>query len=324
VISRDKAPLFAALALLTVLGACGEIGEDPPAAADPSSSGTTSPAATAADVVDGPKVELIDAGAEPRESLRAEVREGDTQRASMTMLMSVRTRLDGKKYPATSVPAMVMGMQMEVTDVSDDGVIEADFGYDEVSVRGSGAEAKAMEKALRPLTGVAGHLQVTDTGRFIDGDLEIPSDMDPTMRSTMSSIESQLQNLIIPFPDEAVGAGATWTSTAEMELNGIAVRNVTHYELVEWTSDGAVLSSRLEQTAPEQDADLPGMPAGSSVHVEHLESRGTGRTVYDPRLLVPVSSQVDMESDSEMTIEENGRTGRLEQMMKMRIELAPR
>ena len=236
----------------------------------------------------------------------------------------MRMTLDGKGYPPSSVPDMVMGMQLEVTNVGDDGVIGADFGYDDVSVRGSGADAKAMEKALQPLTGMTGNLQLTDTGRLIDAHLDLPSDLDPTLRTMMGSVESQLQNLTIPFPDAAVGVGATWTATAEPELNGIEMRTVTHYELLERTSNGVVLSLRLEQTAPEQDADLPGMPAGSSAHVERMEMDGTGRLVYDSHRLIPVSSEVDMESDSEMTITEKGGTSRLEQSMKMRMELAER
>lgn len=317
---RNRAPFPLALALLFALGACG--GTDQTPAVERTTADAAKVDAGTPDL-GGPEVELTDPGSEPRESIRIAMQAGDTQSASITLRMSMRMTVDGKSYADTEVPPMVMGMRLEVTDV-EDGVIRADFGYDDVLVRGSGPDAEAVEEALRPLADMTGTMEVTDNGRLIDASLDIPDDLDPNVRNMVGSIESQLQNLTTPFPEEEVGVGATWTVTAQSAVGGINARIVTRYELVERTADGLVLSMRMDQSAPEQDADIPGLPAGSTVHVDRMETTGTGRLVYEPGMLIPSSSRSDLEGSTEMTVEENGGTSSLEQSMRMRMVLAGR
>jgi len=314
---RNPATLVAALALLTVVAACGD-SDGPKGTADP----TTSPSSVADP--DGPVVELLDAGAEPRAAVRLQVEEGDVQRSTMTMRTQMSMTIDGQAAQTSDLPPILMDMEVTVDDVRDDGTIESSFTYDGVRVDGTGVTAEQMESALEAMSGVSGTLVMTDTGAFVDGDLDLPDDLDGFMRTTMESFETQLSNFTIPLPTEDLGVGARWTVTRQTALNGIEAVNVATYELVERDDDVLTLDIDLTTTAPEQDPEIPGLPPGGSVHLDKMAMAGSGESRIRLDRLLPLSSVSDVAGDVMMTLEVEGETSTMLQKMKMRMELDPR
>lgn len=306
------------LLALTFLAGCG--GSD-----DPSATSTPTSTASATNASDKSTVKVLDAGAEPREPIRLRFQEGDVQRTSLRMLTTTEMTMDGKSAPAFNAPPMVMGMRVKVEEVRPDGVIESSFGYDSVKVEGSGKTAEQLKEMLTDnLLGVTGQLETTANGEFVDGDMDIPSGTDANMRAMLKSIESQMSSMVVPLPTEDVGIGAVWTVATETEINGIESNNVYRFKLIGRSADRLVLETTTTGSAPEQDPDLPGMPSGSTVHLDRMVLSGSGRTEMDLTRLLPVSSTASMRTDVKMTITENGSTGVILQKMKMQVEVGTR
>jgi hypothetical protein len=308
--------LLATAVLLLALGGCGDSGAG--VAGKP-----TQPSATSGSAVPGaPVVTVVDAGDEPRAKIRLHVAKGDTTHATMTMRTSLSQTIDGRSSPPVKTPPISLGMLVEVSDVGDDGTIDARFSYDTVDVKGRGAQAQELEKALRSMIGVHGTLRSTDTGALTDGHFEVPSNAPAILKSTLSSFESQLQGMTVPFPTEPVGIGATWTVTTKVEVNRIRTENEVRYRLVERTGDRVVLEVEISQTAPEQDPKLPNLPAGAAVHLTSLSNSGSGHVVVTPSSLLPVSMTSDVSGTTDMTIEQGGQSGHLVQDTVLELGLS--
>lgn len=312
--TRTRTSFVAAL-LLPALVACGSNSSDTEAADT-----ATSPAA----VDGGPVVTVLDAGEEPREKLRLELHEGQHAEATMTMETSIATSIDGQSSPAIAAPAISMGMVVDVESVDEDGIITSRFGYDGVDVAGNDAQARQMEKAMRSHSDLRGTMTSTDTGAVLDAELDIPDDAPATMQSVLTSMESQLQNLTAPLPQEAVGVGARWTVATEAAISGIDAEITSTYTLVEIIDDRIVLDVELEQVASDQDLDVPGAPPGGALRLDSMRLSGSGRTVVDRGALFPRSAEISISGESRMTIEENGATSEMVQDLEMTMGVEPR
>lgn len=299
------------LLVATSVAACGE---DDGESGDGAATEHTSAA-------DGPSLVLHDAGAEPRQVMRITPVEGASEHATMTMTMGMAATLDGERQPRVTSPPMSMGMLIEITEVAENGDVTSRFEYDEVGVRGRGAAARQLEAALAPLEGVTGTLQVTGTGELIDADIDVPDDLDPIMASTLDSIEGQLGNLCPPMPEEPVGVGASWTTRATSAVNGIEGEATYEYTVVELTDDVMVLEVSYEQTADPQDVEAPGLPAGSSLHLESMAISGSGQVTVRIGALLPSESHVEGGGTLEMTAEADGEQMEMHQELEIGMEL---
>jgi len=303
-------------------GGCGAV-EDPTSTAQ--RTGTTSPTSTTStEPVARPQVDVVDAGAAPRSRLSLTLSEGDSQRSTMTMTMGMQISMNGRKAPAVDVPAMSMGMVVDITDVSDDGVVSAGFGYDDVDVDGDTAVARELEEKLAVIKGVHGTLQMTETGEFIAADLELPDDLDPTMQTTLNSMEDQLSSMMVPLPAEPVGVGARWTVHTETQVNGVQASLEAQYRLVEREGDHVVLQVSYVQTADDQVMEVPGAPTGVVSHLKSMHMAGTGRTVIDLGHPLPVQSHLQVSGNMRMTVEQGNQHMDMVQRLRIGMELEPR
>jgi hypothetical protein len=312
--------LIGGASLIVALSACGS---DDRGSSTGTSSKESSTAPSASANSDAPRVEILDPGDEPREKIRLSVKPGDRAHREMTMRIAMQMTLDGTKVPAASIPATVVGINSEVTQVDADGVITTEFGYDDVRLDGGGKGVRELEKQMQTMNGVSGVLTSTDTGVVLDADMDIPSDVPSSLATMLRSMESQMANMSVPVPEEEeVGDGARWTVTTEAEINGLTSTNVYTYELVERSAEGIVLEIELAQDAPEQDAEMPGMPAGSSVHLDRMHMSGSGRVFFDPTSLLPASMRSSSSGTVEMTVTgADGSSSEFLQELDMQVEM---
>lgn len=217
-----------------------------------------------------------------------------------------------------------MEVRLVVANVRPDGIIECSFSYDEIDVEGSGKLADQVEDLLREnLIGVTGSIVSTDTGEYVDGEIDVPDDVDPSLRSMFSSLESQLSTMTASLPVEPVGVGATWRVATDATLNGIQTETVYQFKLVERTESGVALEATTTGSAMDQEPELPGMPAGATVHLDSLELDGTGRTEIDLSRLMPVESASTTTGEIRMSIEVDGSTSTMVQKLRILVGLSP-
>lgn len=263
-----------------------------------------------------------DAGAEPRQVVRLALSPGETQHAEMTMRMGMALTVNGRKAPSGVVPPMRVGLDVSIVDVSADGDVSATFRYGSIDVLGSGTVAEQVRTKLAPLAKLRGTLRTTASGVLLESHLDLPDDLDPVIRQTLSSLEDQLGSLVVPVPTAPVGVGATWTVHNESELNGLRTAVDYDYQLVERRGDQLTLATRYVQSMQEQQVQLPTVPAGVETQVHPSRVTGSGRTVVDLGSALPVESSLRARGPIRMSMEQDGQQFDLVQRMSMEISLS--
>lgn len=313
-VRRKTVAAFACAVLVLGFGGCG------------SDSADSRPDASASKAADAPgsktRVVVHDAGAEPRSRLRLAVAQGTNQHATMTMQMNMEMSVDGRQAPTNKVPPIQMGMAVSFPEVAKNGDVTATFKYDHLKVLGSGAMKKQMLIGLKPLEKVHGTVKTSATGALIDADFAIPGDMDPTMKTLLSSLKEQFANVMVPFPSEPVGVGATWTVHNEVAIDGIKAAADYNYQLLERQGDRVVLRTDYVQTYLEQDADIPTLPTGVTAHVHESKVNGAGRSEVDLTRLFPVNTEVEARGPIHMTMSQGTKSSEVVQNMHLLMKLS--
>jgi hypothetical protein len=254
-----------------------------------------------------PEVELSDAGSEPRRSLQIEVEEGQVEATSMTMR---QTQTFGGG-PPTEVPPITLSYTTEVLDAGADQV-DTEIVYTGASVKKQGADpamVSQLESALDPIVGLTMHSAFTTQGANIETTMNLPDDLPPMMDSIFRQFADQASSLMVPWPEEPLGVGASWTATSSLEFNGIEIQQVAAYSLDGLEGDDYRVSVDLEQTYE------PGPAEGFDLESGAGEGHGTiqGSTRY----LVPRKSSVT--SSNEILGDAGGETAQIGTRLEMEL-----
>lgn len=334
---RIRAP-FVALALL-VLG-CQPV-ETPPVAkpvpaAPPSAPAAdvpaTPPPAPAADPAlaamtgEGSVITLLEAGAEPREPLRLKLTAGQEQAMVMTMRMAMSMQIGAQDAPKTSIPPMQMTMNLAVKDITADGDIHSAFSLDKIEVLPDPGSPPELVDQLKTMLGtmatMSGTSVLTTRGIVKSAEFNIPADVNPQIRQTVDSMRQQINQLSVPFPEEALGVGAKWTVTQHLEQQGMKLQQVATWELKARDGDIIKLASAIVQEAPPQQIVSPGMPPGAKVTLERLSSSGSGTTELDLGRVAPIQGTMTMTSSIAMKTETEGGTMPLTMNMDLGLDIS--
>lgn len=270
-----------------------------------------------------PEIKVIDAGAEPRVAMRAKVSAGQEQPMIMTMTIGMSMNVAGSATPYIKMPPTVMDMRTKVTSVSSNG----DFRY-EFDLRGIDVEAQAdtppdlvvgLKSALSGMVGMRGSSVVSERGEVREADFQLPPNAPPQVQQQMQGMRQSIQQIAVPFPEEAVGLGAKWEVIARIpDLNGMSLTQTATYEMLERDGDRIKLRTTMAQSADPQIMKAPGMPPGATVRLESMASSGAGETLFDMHKLVPISATMSLSSKISMLID----TGVQKQPMNMAMDMS--
>jgi hypothetical protein len=266
-----------------------------------------------------PSVELLEPGAEPRETLRFKLTEGAQFRATMTTEMAIDIEIDGEKMPASTVPPTLIDMTAAVRRVAPNGDVDYTFTMEKFRVGDGTVLPPAAQRTFDQLDGVTGQAAMKATGESTKFDLDMPPDLDPQMRSMLDGMSSQLAKTTAPFPTEPIGTGARWRTTASAELNGLRTDLTTTYTLRERTGDRYLTDVSYEQSAPEQDAELPGLPPGVRAHVDNVAISGSGEIEGSLSLVFPVTSRMQGGGTMDMSVDDGQSSADMHQTLDMTI-----
>lgn len=307
---RRRPPALVVLLALALLGgaACSKASDDPTDRAR--SRETTS---TTLEELDPPEVELIDAGAEPRQRLR--LRPPRDCVARTTQDQELTQTVDVGRGPQPSTNRVQYDLTSRCTKVTDER-IEFTTTYDDVRVVGGGAPGDTL---LDAVTGLVLTTTIDHRGNVLH--VEVPpletSDASGLTQQILDGLGDQLHQTATPFPEEAVGVGARWRVASERRSNGIPSTAVTEFRLVsiDGTRVEASLSSRLTFVRGEFQLETPMGPTGAEVLSGELA--GSGTVVWDLEGVATTSDQT-VEGTSVMALTGPNRT-EVEQTQRQRI-----
>jgi Family of unknown function (DUF6263) len=260
-------------------------------------------------------VELLSTGSGKKAPILLTVKSGASEKLTMYMDMSARSGSG-----TVNIPTVAVDMSVDVGHVGDDEITSS-FRYGAVKVDGTGPVAAQMRQQMGALSGIHGEIRTDRHGAVQKSDFNIPDGLGTTVSSLLDSLRSQMQNMTVAYPAEPLGVGARWSVHHHVTLAGVTSDVSYTYELVKRTGDQVVLGYTADQTAPEQDPKLPGMPPGATAHLDSQKSSGTGRMTVELGLPLATDVRTSMTTDVAMTLHAEGQSQSIKQHMEMKMRM---
>lgn len=255
---------------------------------------TQSPAAR----VSQPKVELLNAGAQPQQVLRFKPVVNTTETSTISLNIDVKSSspsISGVPR-STKFPSPKMTMETIVTKIDPNGDIHYKFRYTDADITGDAsipaAVLKEAQTEVKKMVGVSGLFVMDDRGNTKSTSLSIPKGVDATTRQVIEQSFRSLDQLSAPLPEAAVGIGATWKTLMPVKIYGISLNQTGTYQLVSLKDGVATLKVSIEQQAQGQKIALPAeTPKGMDITLKSLNTKGQGQlTVRLDRLLPSIAT----------------------------------
>lgn len=236
---------------------------------------------SANDAKSGDPVLVLDAGAEPRETLRYEIKHGTTTNATMDFgLAAMTTTRRGATLTVTP------GVRLHIVSGPS---MQGKRGSTRFDVRIIKAEAivpegidptvaQDLNKSASVLNNVGGWIEVDDRGIVQRTELnEAAKRSDVPVRLLVMIINARTSLARVLLPAEPIGAGARWEARKDLVLYGFEVAQVDTYTLTEKVGDELKLNVQIQQTALPQTITFE--EEGIELSVDSFKMNATGEVI---------------------------------------------
>ena len=306
-----------------VLSSCGLFGGSDGSDATRSSTVPRSTSTTSTTIA-APSTDLLSPGTAPRRVLRLELTPGVTT-VAMTTDIDLTQRAAGTttKVPSPAVRQVVAFRVGTFTD----GVADVSFAIRSSAVVRANtdltdAEVTSIDEAYATLAGIGGTGRIDTQGHLTGFRYQIPPGASPTVRTYLTTVQDQFQDLSVPLPTEAVGVGARWRSTRTLVSSGVNVTQETTYTLTSLSDTEMGYTSVVTQTAQDQDMTLAGLPTGTTAHL--VSARGTGQAAGStPFTSMAVTAHASNKVTQVLDLTTGATTQRLTQAVGVTLDIAP-
>jgi hypothetical protein len=256
------------------------------------------------------QVELLNAGAEPRQELRFRPTVNAKQTMTITTNMDVANSISGQPMPSVKIPESVMKMEVLVNQVDANGDIHFQFSFTDADVVADSTVPpellNAMRSAIKQVVGLRGTSVSDNRGQIKSGSFVLPEGSDPMIRQLFEQMSNSLDQFSSPLPKEAIGIGAKWRVSSSLNLGLMKLTQTTNYELVALQDNVATLNVSVEQQANSQQLTPPGVPSGMTLTLKSLNSQGQGQMVMPLDEAMPIRSTMSIRSKNEMNVRQAG------------------
>lgn len=249
--------------------------------------------------------------------LRIDAAAGDSHSMRMRMEMGMQLTFDGEPAPGAELPVMAITTDLEVEEATGDA-IRMTFGYRDLELTGGQQDVRsAMQQALTGMTDVTGAATVSRRGEMLDASVDLPGTLDPGLGTLMEQFEQQLGQLAVPFPEEPVAEGDSWTHESSLELSGVTTLVEATYTLRELEGDEYTIGVELTQTT--EPGPIEG-PDGQVVG-EVVEGSSTGSGSFEGTLGFPIPTRGEMSTTGTTRMRVTGDAQEVEMVQEMDIRL---
>ncbi len=251
-----------------------------------------------------PTLKLLTTGTTPRQLIRFKPAINSKQIATMSMDMEMGLLIANKSMPINKLPTTVLTFETLVNQIDPDGDIHYQFRYTNVDVVGASKLLPTLVGQLRTqlqkLKGFQGLVVADSRGQTKSGKFNLPPELDNASKQMLKQITHSVEQLSSPVPEPALGVGAKWQVVSAPKLNGIAIQQITTYELVSFQTDGMTLNVMLAQQAPPQQMNATGLPNDRTLMLKSLSGMGKGQATVKFDRLMPLNSSMISQMRSEM------------------------
>jgi Family of unknown function (DUF6263) len=284
---------------------------------------TTAPSIAATSTTS--KLELLSTGVEPRRELRFRPVVNSKQTMMMTMGMSMGMSMGDVTMPKMALPKVVLKIDLNVTAVDPSGDIHYNFAYSDIKAiadKDTPPEALAeMQKSFKSLVGYKGTMVVTNMGKLKSQTMSIPKNVDPILKKTLEQLSKSMEQVSTPLPTQMLGVGGKWQVTNSVKVSNIQMKQSATYEVVKMDDRGMTIQAKINQSAPAQNFQVPGMDAKAKIKLNSLTSTGEGRYVLRFDSLLPVEGRLLLNTDSNMSVQTDPKEEPTNVVSKLAIDL---
>jgi len=271
------------------------------------------------------KVDLLDAGAEPRVALRAKPDAGwpksfqlsvaqrigpqalptleytlvaqsgepkDAKDAKDAKGKDAKGKKGGKEKEPAAAPAAPAEPPTRVTiSLKDVGLAKTQ----------PGAVPRDLDKEVGKLKGATIVAQLDADGGISNPQLTLPKGADEGLRPVLASLVDALDLMWLPAPDKPVGQGGYWMVVDRAKPVGFEVIRYRVYKVKELKNQQATVTLDLKQYFVGGALQLPGLPEGVSLSAASFESTGQGALALAPGARVPSAFGIGLPFKMQMT-----------------------
>ncbi len=236
---------------------------------------------TASDAKTGDPVLVLDAGQEPRETLRYKIARGTTTNSIMDFGIASLATTRGK-----SALSVTPGVRLHIVSGP---TYEGKRGSTRFDVRITKAEAivpkgldpqaaKDLDKSAAVLNNVGGWVEVDDRGIVQRTELnEMAKRSDVPVRLLVMIINARTTLARVLLPAQPVGLGARWEARKDLVLYGFEVSQVDTYTLSEKVGDELKIDVQIQQTALPQTVTFE--EEGVELTVDSFKMNASGEVI---------------------------------------------
>ncbi len=259
------------------------------------------------------EVELLDQGESPRIELRIQLDEGE-QKATITQKQTIsQSGIVG--LPSDPI-ALAYATEMAITITKDGNNFTAlSEVIDIVPVDETNELAAQIIPTLKTqIVGVSTTVTLDPTGQIVgEPKLTGIDNVEPQVAQMMEQINDA--GLTAPLPVEAVGEGAKWRVTQDIEVAGIEIEQTTTYEIT--AIDGNTITIKTVATQAVEEGSVI-QEQGQELTIKEWDSDATGEMQLDLTKVFPRSTA---ESEVRQVLETPG--GELTQKINISIATEP-
>jgi len=282
------------------------------------------PAVAATDTADEsatPTIQILGRGKEPRRALRWSPAPGLKER----LKIRVDTELDARLVVLNTKQAP-RSVTFELTVRTNEAVGEAtaavSFSVDEARAHHTASvppkARKAREEAVAAMRGFEGSYRVDSIGAVQEVLMSLPADASREVWGVAGDLKWALQQLGVPLPEEAIGAGAEWTVEHGVEQDGVDAREVSTLAITQLGKRLITIKKNVQQSAAPQTFRNPG--SSTDAELSSLSGEGTGEIKRDLTRALPHSARMTSTVTERMTYPFEGK--RVEATMVTRRTLS--
>ena len=254
-------------------------------------------AAPDADRPEQARTRLLTPGAAPHRALRYTPQAGLTQAADLGMTTELELGATGQKMP-TALPKTRMVIDAKVTALDANGGVSFQLAIAEADLAdgASPGVTRAGEKlaeVIRGMKGLAGDKATDARGLSRRFSLAFPEGREGPMttaalRPVVQGFERAIDQMTVPFPEEAIGVGGKWEVTQKVVEAGMALDQTTTFEVTR--IEGARVSLAFTVTLAAPPGKLESRFAnGLAAEVMRLAGSGEGTIEVDLGKVLPVA-----------------------------------
>ncbi|HWB79835.1 MAG TPA: hypothetical protein VG755_32950 [Nannocystaceae bacterium] len=253
-----------------------------------------------------PDTKVLEPGAEPRRVLKLHPAVGTDETFEMRMGMRMGIRQGGGQLPSVAIPTTVTRMRSKVQEVEGSvfSVAQTVEGVELIPQADTPPQVTTqMRAAIDPLVHYRATVRMDERGAVLGGTVVVPGDLPAMVKPQMEQLAQNMGQIAVPLPPDAIGVGARWTATTDLDQSGMKLRQSGEYVLLALEGEHATIDATITQTLLEPEIQVPGM-FGTTAKVGDFRSSGTSKLELDLDHLAPtnVAMQMDLHMAMDMTV----------------------